>query len=302
LSSQQDIMGKNKKESLPVWWRGPHKKRKKKNKSRAGRPDFTSRKEHTTMQFHTSDYSVFVGELTPEVDDFLLYDYFLKRYPSCLDCKVATDLLGYSRGYGFVRFGEEGDMMRALQDCQNAPGLGGKRIRLTLGISKRLKEEFRRYQPYNYNDYYQDYQSYYPQWSYDRYDRYDDRFDRYGRYDRYDRFERYNRFERYDRFADYGDYADYVDYADYGDYADYNYGSYDRMHNTGMMGGPSHNQALFQISTMAENDELILEDPQLYVNIDEMNKVFMERSEEVFDALMNCHWQPLDTVTSEIPI
>lgn len=41
------------------------------------------------------------------------------------------------RGYAFVRFGEQGDQMRALQDCQNAPGLGGKRIRLSIGISKR---------------------------------------------------------------------------------------------------------------------------------------------------------------------
>lgn len=46
-------------------------------------------------------------------------------------------VLKFLRGYGFVRFSDEGDMMRALQDCQNAPGLGGKRIRLTLGISKR---------------------------------------------------------------------------------------------------------------------------------------------------------------------
>ncbi|NXG75968.1 TSP1L protein, partial [Baryphthengus martii] len=195
------------------------------------------------------DYSIFVGELTPEVDDFQLYDYFLKRYPSCIDCKIATDLLGYSRGYAFVRFGEQGDQMRALQDCQNAPGLGGKRIRLSIGISKRLKAEFQRYQSYNYNDYYQDYQNYYSsstssssQWSYDP-------------------------------------------------YAEYNYSSY-----------APYDSMQAETAVMTEiNDDLITEDPQLYFDVDEMNRQFMETSEELYDSLMNCHWQPLDTVTSDIP-
>ncbi|NXS51660.1 TSP1L protein, partial [Brachypteracias leptosomus] len=187
------------------------------------------------------DYSIFVGELTPEVDDFQLYDYFLKRYPSCIDCKIATDLLGYSRGYAFVRFGEQGDQMRALQDCQNAPGLGGKRIRLSIGISKRLKAEFQRYQSYNYNDYYQDYQNYYSsQWNYDP-------------------------------------------------YADYNYSSYAPYDSMQAVGDCSLGDALF------------FSDPQLYFDVDEMNRQFMETSEELYDSLMNCHWQPLDTVTSEIP-
>ncbi|NWW93591.1 TSP1L protein, partial [Rhynochetos jubatus] len=188
------------------------------------------------------DYSIFVGELTPEVDDFQLYDYFLKRYPSCIDCKIATDLLGYSRGYAFVRFGEQGDQMRALQDCQNAPGLGGKRIRLSIGISKRLKAEFQRYQSYNYNDYYQDYQNYYSQWGYDP-------------------------------------------------YTEYNYSSY-----------APYDSMQTETAAMTEiNDDLITEDPQLYLDVDEMNRQFMETSEELYDSLMNCHWQPLDTVTSDIP-
>ncbi|NXJ14757.1 TSP1L protein, partial [Odontophorus gujanensis] len=191
------------------------------------------------------DYSIFVGELTPEVDDFQLYDYFLKRYPSCLDCKIATDLLGYSRGYAYVRFGEQGDQMRALQDCQNAPGLGGKRIRLSIGISKRLKAEFQRYQSYNYNDYYQDYQNYYSQWSYDA-------------------------------------------------YAEYNYNSYAAYDSM---------QAICVCTSllMVVLTGLLFSDPQLYLDVDEMNRQFMETSEELYDSLMNCHWQPLDTVTSEIP-
>ncbi|KAM4685534.1 tRNA selenocysteine 1-associated protein 1-like isoform 1-T2 [Amazona ochrocephala] len=251
----KDLLAK-KRECLQAysWWRTPQKKRKKKNKIKPGRIEFVP-----SSTAARPDYSIFVGELTPEVDDFQLYDYFLKRYPSCIDCKIATDLLGYSRGYAFVRFGEQGDQMRALQDCQNAPGLGGKRIRLSIGISKRLKAEFQRYQSYNYNDYYQDYQNYYSQWNYDP-------------------------------------------------YADYNYSSYTPYDNMQAVGDCSLGDTLMapsvfeETSAMTEiNDDLITEDPQLYLDVDEMNRQFMETSEELYDSLMNCHWQPLDTVTSDIP-
>lgn len=42
-------------------------------------------------------------------------------------------------------------------------------------------------------------------------------------------------------------------------------------------------------------------DPAPHLDVHEANKQFMEQSEELYDALMDCHWQPLDTVSSEIP-
>lgn len=42
-------------------------------------------------------------------------------------------------------------------------------------------------------------------------------------------------------------------------------------------------------------------DPNLHFNIEELNKELMVKSEELYDSLMNCHWQPLDTVHSKIP-
>lgn len=44
------------------------------------------------------EYSVFVGDLASEVDDFQLHQVF-KKYPSCKGAKVVTDQYGYSR-YG----------------------------------------------------------------------------------------------------------------------------------------------------------------------------------------------------------
>ncbi|XP_041911296.1 putative uncharacterized protein C6orf52 homolog [Arvicola amphibius] len=42
-------------------------------------------------------------------------------------------------------------------------------------------------------------------------------------------------------------------------------------------------------------------DPDLPLNIEESNKEFMAESEELSDSLMSCHWQPLDTILSNIP-
>ncbi|XP_027384182.1 putative uncharacterized protein C6orf52 homolog [Bos indicus x Bos taurus] len=57
-----------------------------------------------------------------------------------------------------------------------------------------------------------------------------------------------------------------------------------------------------ETTSLAENqDEDSLEDPNLHLNIEELNKEFMVKSEELYQSLMNCHWQPLDTVYSEIP-
>ncbi|XP_066462555.1 tRNA selenocysteine 1-associated protein 1 [Eleutherodactylus coqui] len=49
-----------------------------------------------------------------------------------------------------------------------------------------------------------------------------------------------------------------------------------------------------------ELGEEATEDPDPQVDVAEANKQFMEQSEELYDALMTCHWQPLDTVTSKI--
>lgn len=45
----------------------------------------------------------------------------------------------------------------------------------------------------------------------------------------------------------------------------------------------------------------VLPDPTPQLDVTEANKEFMEQSEELYDALMDCHWQPLDSVSSEIP-
>uniref|UniRef100_A0A8C5PWY0 tRNA selenocysteine 1-associated protein 1 n=1 Tax=Leptobrachium leishanense TaxID=445787 RepID=A0A8C5PWY0_9ANUR len=50
-----------------------------------------------------------------------------------------------------------------------------------------------------------------------------------------------------------------------------------------------------------EEEEDSSEDPAPKEDLREADRHFMEQSEELYDALMDCHWQPLDSLTSKIP-
>nr|DBA15762.1 TPA: hypothetical protein GDO54_003228 [Pyxicephalus adspersus] len=49
-----------------------------------------------------------------------------------------------------------------------------------------------------------------------------------------------------------------------------------------------------------EISEEALEDPIPQLDVDEANNEFMAQSEELYDALIDCQYQPLDTVTSKV--
>uniref|UniRef100_A0A8C6ZSW2 tRNA selenocysteine 1-associated protein 1 n=1 Tax=Nothoprocta perdicaria TaxID=30464 RepID=A0A8C6ZSW2_NOTPE len=153
---------------------------------------------------NSPEYSLFVGDLTPDVDDGMLYEFFVKVYPSCRGGKVVLDQAGVS--------------------------------------NNRVKPvEYNQMYNYNYNQYYQQYHNYYAQWGYD-----------------------------------------------------HNTGSYSYSY-------PQYGYTQSTMQTYEEVGEDALEDPTPQLDVHEANKQFMEQSEELYDALMDCHWQPLDTVSSEIP-
>ena len=55
---------------------------------------------------------------------------------------VVLDNEGKKRGYGFVRFTDEADQGRALNEMNNFSGIGGKAIRVSLAAPKRSVENF----------------------------------------------------------------------------------------------------------------------------------------------------------------
>ncbi|KAK9112830.1 hypothetical protein Scep_020349 [Stephania cephalantha] len=64
-----------------------------------------------------SDHSIFVGDLAPDVTDILLQETFSNRYSSVKGAKVVMDAnTGHSKGYGFVRFGDDNERSRAIAE------------------------------------------------------------------------------------------------------------------------------------------------------------------------------------------
>lgn len=61
------------------------------------------------------DLSIFVGDLAPEVTDTLLLETFSEKYSSVKSAKVVLDgNTGRSKGYGFVRFGDDSERSKAM--------------------------------------------------------------------------------------------------------------------------------------------------------------------------------------------
>ncbi|KAL3621174.1 Polyadenylate-binding protein rbp47 [Castilleja foliolosa] len=68
-----------------------------------------------------SDLSIFVGDLASDVTDALLLETFASKYPSVKGAKVVVDAnSGRTKGYGFVRFGDENERSRAITEMNGA--------------------------------------------------------------------------------------------------------------------------------------------------------------------------------------
>ncbi|KAL9446145.1 hypothetical protein AB3S75_013918 [Citrus x aurantiifolia] len=73
------------------------------------------------------DLSIFVGDLAADVTDSLLHETFASRYPSVKAAKVVFDAnTGRSKGYGFVRFGDDNERSQAMTEmngvyCSSRP-------------------------------------------------------------------------------------------------------------------------------------------------------------------------------------
>lgn len=82
------------------------------------------------------EFSIFVGDLGPEVNEYVLVSLFQARFPSCKSAKIMTDpISGMSRGYGFVRFADESDQQRALTEMQGVY-CGNRPMRISTATPK----------------------------------------------------------------------------------------------------------------------------------------------------------------------
>ncbi|KAJ1722761.1 hypothetical protein LPJ53_002859 [Coemansia erecta] len=83
------------------------------------------------------EYSLFVGDLAPEITDIQLVYEFRRRYASVKSAKVVTDMVTMqSRGYGFVRFSDEAEQQRAIVEMYGQM-IGSRAVRVDNATPKR---------------------------------------------------------------------------------------------------------------------------------------------------------------------
>ncbi|CAO1330465.1 unnamed protein product [Diamesa tonsa] len=82
------------------------------------------------------EFSVWVGDLSSDVDDYNLYRVFSAKYTSIKTAKVVLDNSGFSKGYGFVKFGLEDEQKNALYEMNGYIGLGSKALKICSAVPK----------------------------------------------------------------------------------------------------------------------------------------------------------------------
>lgn len=82
------------------------------------------------------EYSIFVGDLGPEVNEYVLMSLFQSKFNSTKSAKIMSDpISGLSRGYGFVRFADEADQQKALTEMQGVY-CGNRPMRISTATPK----------------------------------------------------------------------------------------------------------------------------------------------------------------------
>ncbi|XP_009600135.1 polyadenylate-binding protein RBP45 [Nicotiana tomentosiformis] len=65
----------------------------------------------------SAEHTIFVGDLAADVTDYMLQETFKSVYSSVKGAKVVTDrITGRSKGYGFVKFADESEQLRAMTE------------------------------------------------------------------------------------------------------------------------------------------------------------------------------------------
>ena len=97
--------------------------------------------------FSNFNKSIYVGNLSPDVDDISLYKLFKDKYPSVLHASVITDK-GASKGFGFILFKGEQDYERCLKEM-NGITFHGNAIKVN---EQKKKDENKNKNIFSYNN------------------------------------------------------------------------------------------------------------------------------------------------------
>ncbi|XP_076441417.1 tRNA selenocysteine 1-associated protein 1-like [Babylonia areolata] len=214
------------------------------------------------------EFSLHIGDLTLDVDDYTLYSAFAKNYRSVRGAKVVLDCNGKSKGFGFVRFSDESDQQRALVEMQHMTGIGRRPIKVGLAAPKRSSSR-----------------------SFGSHGSQSHSHDNLGPPTSYPSAPSSSSHGG-------GSYSS-PPYSHHGGYYSWG-GYYHYSHNYQNHPPPSHEYP-GEGQAAAVDDMEVLEDPCLEVNVTKENREFMESSESFFEALDRSRWFAIDSIQSEVP-
>jgi RNA recognition motif-containing protein len=96
----------------------------------------TSKTNSSSTKNNQQDIQVYVGDLDPSVTEHKLLEMFKSRYPSAYMSKIITDgVTKVSKGYGFVKFTNSEESVRAISELNGQPFLG-KTIKVSTAYLK----------------------------------------------------------------------------------------------------------------------------------------------------------------------
>lgn len=205
------------------------------------------------------EFSVWVGDLSSDVDDYNLYRVFSAKYQSIKTAKVIMDDSGFSRGYGFVKFGLEEEQKSALFEMNGYIGLGSKALKLCSAVPKPKDGSMTMPSQPTATSIVQQ--------AYDQYSQY---------YDQYYYWQQqgYN----YDASA-----AQQIDPA--------TYYSQQAQQQIAATQAQQHSQFASHSYKFDHDDEYALVDYKVALDVDKMNREIIDRDRNFYDSLESSKWQ-----------
>nr|XP_019548850.2 tRNA selenocysteine 1-associated protein 1-like [Aedes albopictus] len=215
------------------------------------------------------EFSVWVGDLSSDVDDYSLYRVFSAKYTSIKTAKVILDSSGFSKGYGFVKFGLEDEQKSALYEMNGFIGLGSKPLKICNAVPK-PKNELGPAGPVSAATSASGILGYGAATDYSQY---------------------------YDPSAYWQNYSAWQSYYDpngTADYAAYHMPAATATVDATAYQAYEHHQQHQHVHSQVEDEELTLVDHKFSLDVDKLNREVMERDRNLYDALESSKWMPVE--------
>lgn len=216
------------------------------------------------------EFSVWVGDLSSDVDDYNLYRVFSAKYQSIKTAKVIMDDSGFSRGYGFVKFGLEEEQKSALYEMNGFIGLGSKALKICSAVPKPKDGSAPMpVAPSATTIVQQVYDQAYSQYYYDQYSQY---YTQQG----------------YTGYPEGGQSS--VDPSTYYSQQAAAFASSQAVQSQ----APSYSSPHSYSNKFDQDDDYALVDHKIHIDVEKLNRETVDMDRNFYDSLESSKWQPLD--------